>query len=158
MLKLMQGLRVLMLKLILGLRMLMLDVLMLMGLLMVELWLMLGSGCLLWRWRSRRTGNVYNRGWRVTRYRGVPRGSRQRGCIPWLYGLLHDGTHHLADATSQPAAFFPSFFRKALPPTFTPFPKNQYRRSVFCSRVLEELLKIRVLQEDSRQARVGGRR
>lgn len=47
------------------------------------------------------------RGWRGdSRNRGFPRGSRQRGGIPWLDGLLHDGTHHLAQPTSQPADFY----------------------------------------------------
>lgn len=44
------------------------------------------------------------RGW--SRNRGLPRGSRQRGRIPWLDGLLHDGTHHLAQPSSQPADFY----------------------------------------------------
>lgn len=67
------------------------------------------------RW-SRGTGDVDGRGWRSTRYRGLPRGSRQRGCIPWLYGLLHDGTHNFTDATTQPAAFFTSFSQRIPPP------------------------------------------
>lgn len=41
-----------------------------------------------------------------SRNRGLPRGSRQRGRIPWLDGLLHDGTHHLAQPSSQPADFY----------------------------------------------------
>lgn len=56
--------------------------------------------------RSRRTrcSNTLRR--RCSRNRGLPRGSRQRGRIPWLDGLLHDGTHHLAQPTSQPADFY----------------------------------------------------
>lgn len=51
-------------------------------------------GDAMWGWRGG-SGN-----------RGLPRGSRQRGGIPWLDGLLHDGTHHLAQPTSQPADFY----------------------------------------------------
>lgn len=56
--------------------------------------------------RSRRTrcSDTLRRG--CSRNRGLPRGSRQRGRIPWLDGLLHDGTHHLAQPTSQPADFY----------------------------------------------------
>lgn len=56
--------------------------------------------------RSRRTrcSDTLRRG--CSRNRGLPRGSRQRGRIPWLDGLLHDGTHDLAQPTSQPADFY----------------------------------------------------
>lgn len=59
-----------------------------------------------WRSRWTRYSDTLRR-WRgCSRNRGLPRGSRQRGCIPWLNGLLHDGTHHFAQPTSQPADFY----------------------------------------------------
>jgi len=56
------------------------------------------------RWSRRTWGNTLRRG--CSRNRGLPRGSRQRGRIPWLNGLLHDGTHYLTQPTSQPADFY----------------------------------------------------
>lgn len=80
--------------------------------------------------RSRRTrcDDTLRRWWGCSRNRELPRGSRQRGRIPWLDGLLHDGTHHLAQPTAQPADFYLrleghyfSFLPRRWAPIYFPF-------------------------------------